>query len=119
MTASRNLNLPLITADDTVAVLALAQTLTNKTLSTGTVANVDTITLKHSATNLAGELLVNNGTKFDRKPKGAANQYLHVNSGGTDLEYSDLPSFTGGVKLPDGSIAPTTGRWGAFFGGSA
>lgn len=37
ITAARTLTLPLLTANDTVAVLVLAQTFTNKTLSTGTV----------------------------------------------------------------------------------
>ena len=36
-TANKNLTLPLLTADDTVAVLALAQTFTNKTLTNPTI----------------------------------------------------------------------------------
>ncbi len=117
-TASWNLTLPLITAHDTFAVVNTAQTLVNKTLTSAEI-NTDQNTIKHSATNSIGELMVNNGTKFERRAKGAAGTYLRMNPGGTDLEWGALPSFTGGVKLPaDGSIAPTTGRWGAFFGGA-
>ena len=39
ITAARQLNLPLLTATDTLVVLALAQTLTNKTLTAPTVNN--------------------------------------------------------------------------------
>jgi len=117
LTASRNLFLPLLTGNDTAVTEAFIQTLTNKTMGTGTVANTDTITLKHSTTNTAGELMRNNATKFDRFAKGAANTFLRVNPSGTDIEWV-APSGFGGVKLPDGTIAATTGRWGAFFGGS-
>lgn len=117
LTASRNLFLPLLTANDTAVTEAFGQTLTNKTMGTGTIANTDTITLKHSTTNTIGELMRNTGTKFDRFAKGAANTFLKVNASGTDLEWV-IPTSSGGVKLPDGTIAPTSGRWGAFFGGS-
>ena len=40
ITADRNLTVPLLTANDTLAVLAEAQTLTNKTLGAGTVFSV-------------------------------------------------------------------------------
>lgn len=42
ITAARNLTLPLLSADDTIAVLALAQTLTNKTISgaANTISNI-------------------------------------------------------------------------------
>lgn len=40
ITAARNLTVPLLTANDTLAVLAEAQTFTNKTLGTGTVFSV-------------------------------------------------------------------------------
>lgn len=116
LTASRNVFLPLLTVNDTLVAEAFSATLTNKTLGTGTVANIDTITLKHSTTNTLGELLKNTGTKFDRFAKGAANTFLKVNASGTDLEWGS--PATGGVKLPDGTTAPSTGRWGAFFGGS-
>lgn len=117
LTASRNVTLPLLSANDVMVTEGFGQTLSNKTLGTGTIANIDTVTFKHSTTNLAGELLVNNGTKFDRFPKGAANSILSVNASGTDLTWSTVSG--GGIKMPaDGTIAPSTGRWGAFYGGS-
>lgn len=114
--ASRNVTLPLLTSNDAFVMETFATTLSNKTLGSGCSAFTDTITLKHSTTNNAGELLVNNGTKFDRKAKGSANQILKVNASGTDIEWGS--AATGGVTLPDGNTAPSTGRWGAFFGGS-
>ena len=60
------------------------ETVTNKTFST----NLNT--LNHSTTNVAGDILKGNGTKFDRFAKGTANQYLKVNSGGTDLEWGTI-----------------------------
>ena len=88
--ASRNITLPLLTGADTMVTEAMAQSLTNKTLGTGTVANTDTITLKHSTTNSAGELLANTGTKFDRFAHGTANQYLKVNASATGLEWGSV-----------------------------
>ncbi len=71
-------------SSDTLALLALAQTLTNKTLSS------DLNTLNHSTTNTLGDLLKNTGSKYDRFGKGAALSRLRVNSAGTDLEYADI-----------------------------
>lgn len=115
--ASRNITIPLLTANDNLVFDSHAATLLNKTLSTGTVADINTITLKHSATNNAGDMIVNTGTKYDRFARGTADQMLKMNSAGTGLEWGT--SSGGGVKLPDGNIAPTTGRWGAFWGGAA
>lgn len=70
-----------------------AETVTNKTLS------VDLNPVNHSTTNSAGELLVNNGTRYTRKAKGAALQILRVNSAGTDLEYVDPSGITGGGEV--------------------
>ena len=99
LTASRNVFLPLLDGSDTFVTQAHSQTLTNKTLGSGTIANTNTITLKHSTTNSAGELLVNNGTKFDRKGKGSANEFLKVNSSGTDIEWAELSIGTVNVDL--------------------
>jgi hypothetical protein len=115
--ASRNITLPLLAANDQMTCDTFATNLLNKTLGSGTVANTDVISLKHSTTNLAGELMVNTGTKFDRFGKGTADSVLKVNSAGTNIEWGTAAAG-GGIKLPDGSIAATTGRWGAFFGGS-
>jgi hypothetical protein len=57
--ADRILNLPLLTATDTLAVLALAQTLTNKTM----VAASNTIT---DTSAVVGDVLYHDGTRFAR-----------------------------------------------------
>src|SRR5262245_37976305 len=49
--ANRVATLPLLTADDTLLMLAMAQSPTNKTIS------VDTNTINHSTTNAAGDVL--------------------------------------------------------------
>lgn len=116
ITASRNITLPLLTANDQMTCDTFATNLLNKTLGTGTVANTDVITLKHSVTNNAGDLLVSNGSKYDRFPRGTANQVLKINASGTGTEWST--SSAGGVLLPDSTIAPSTGRWGALYGGA-
>jgi len=117
ITASRNITLPLLTSNDAIVMETFATTLTNKTLGSGTVANIDTITLKHGTTNNIGDLLANTGTKYDRFARGTADQILKMNASGTGIEWGTAAAG-GGIKLPDGTIAATTGRWGAFFGGS-
>ena len=79
--ADRILNLPLLTATDTVVTADFIQTLTNKTVN----ATNNTITDTSTAT---GDILKGNGTKFVRMGKGTALQVLRVNAGGTDLEYA-------------------------------
>lgn len=119
LTASRNITLPLLAANDIMATEAFAQTLTNKTMGTGTVANIDTITLKHSTTNLAGELLVNNGTKYDRLPKGAANTFLSVNASGTDLAWATPTAATFNLdSLTDVTITSPASGHSLLFNGS-
>lgn len=85
--ANRILNLPVLTATDTIAVLALAQALTNKTL----VAASNTITDTSAAT---GDLFRHNGTRFVRLPRGTANQLLATNAGATDIAYTSSPTMT-------------------------
>lgn len=89
--ANRAITLPLLTADDTFEVLAMAQTPTNKTI------NVDQNTIKDSTTNAAGDLLKGNATSFVRFPRGTANQVLSVNAGGTDLVWG-TPAGGGNVS---------------------
>ena len=187
ITASRNITLPLLTSNDAVVMETFATTLTNKTLGTGTNAFIDVINLRHGTTNNAGDLVANTGTKYDRFPRGTADQILKMNASGTGLEWGVLPgawnpsavetlsnkTLNAGsntitdtstalgdlfvsngtkfvrkargsadqvlkvnsagtdiewgtqtaqsiptIKMPDGTSIPTSGRWGAFFGGS-
>ena len=100
ITANRNIILPLLGADDTLVFADLAQTLNNKTFVNPTfsaiIINTDSNTIKHSTTNNAGDLFVNNGTKFERKARGAASQVPRMNATGTDLEWVDSSSLGGG-----------------------
>jgi len=102
ITAARAITLPLLTADDTIVVLALAQTLTNKTIN----ATNNTITDTSTA---AGDILKSDGTKFTRLARGSANQVLAVNSGGTDIAWATPAS--GGtaptILLNDGTNVTT------------
>src|SRR5262245_5053294 len=116
LAASRNITLPLLTANDQMTTDNFTTTLLNKTLGSGTVANTDTITLKHSTTNNAGDLLVSTGTKYDRFARGTADQVFKMNPSGTGVEWGSATG--GGVKMPDGTTAPSTGRWGLFYGGA-
>lgn len=72
------------------------QMLSNKTL------NIDENTIKDSATNNAGDILVNNGSKFARKA-GSARQAPQMNSGGTDLVFGLLSggSMASDFRRPD------------------
>lgn len=72
------------------------QTLGSKTI------NVDENTIKDSATNNAGDVLVNNGTKFVRKARGAARTVYRMNAAGTDGEFVALSggSLATGVRRP-------------------
>ena len=187
-TADRTLTLPLLTANDTVAVLALAQTFTNKTLTApiidliksgafnltvpslsandqivgrntsdtltnkiltaptiSTIANgsgvvitlpttsttvmgtADTATLTNKTVNatnntitdtgaVTGGLLIHNGTKYVNVPQGAQGTFLGVCGAGT-LGYFTPDTGSGGL-LPDGNPTPSTGRWGALWGGT-
>ena len=86
-TAARTVIFPDTT--DTVAVLAFAQTLTNKTI----VAASNTITDTSAA---LGDILRHNGTSFVRLARGAANQVLTTNAGGTDIAWA-APAAGGGA----------------------
>ena len=68
------------------------ETLTGKTL------NVDANTFKHSTTNAAGDLLVNDGTKFARLARGTALQIPRVKSDLTGLEFVTPTIATGGYN---------------------
>lgn len=81
--ADRILNLPLLTATDTVAVLAFAQTFTNKSL----VLASNTIT---DTSQALGDIAYCNGTRFVRFARGAtAGQSLTATA--TTIAYSSNP----------------------------
>ena len=85
-------------------------TLTNKTINTSD----NTVTATSQA---AGDILVNNATKYVRLGIGTAGQPLKVNSGATTVEYGTLPvagggsgaaTFSAGVLKASGTTAFTT-----------
>jgi hypothetical protein len=100
ISANRNIIVPLLTADDTLVFENKSATLTDKTLVNPTFStmtfNTDSNTLKHSTTNNSGDLLVNNGTKFERKNRGTANQLPIMNATGTDLTWIDKANLGSG-----------------------
>lgn len=90
--ADRALTLPLLAADDTVAVLAFAQTLTNKTL----VAASNTITDTGATT---GNTLVFNGTRFVKGQLDLAD---------TDAATGVLPAANQASQTLVGDVTGTT-----------
>lgn len=76
VTAARNLSVPLLTADDTIAVLAEAQTFTNKTHGAGTVFSVSPT--------------INDGIKFTFNPSATA---AGMNVGGHSADPSTLADW--------------------------
>jgi len=103
ITANRILTLPLLTATDTVAVLDLAQTFTTKTM----VLSSNTINDTSAA---IGDLIKHNGTKYVRFAKGSSLQVLRVASGGGDLEWASISSYTEGkgTATKSGDATATT-----------
>lgn len=87
ITANRTITLPLMTGNDTVALLALAQALTNKTI----VLSSNTVNDTSAAT---GDIIKHNGTSYVRYAKGTSLQVLRVASGGGDLEWATISSYT-------------------------
>lgn len=105
--ANRALTLPLLTGDDTFAVLAEAQTFLAKTLVLASNTITDT-----SATT--GDIMRHNGTRFVRLARGSANQVLTTNAGATDIAWATPSSgaasvgSSGQVNVSDGA-----GAWSA------
>jgi hypothetical protein len=79
------------------------ETITNKTIQ------VDQNTVNHSSTNNAGDILKNNGTKFNRFGRGAALQLLRTNAAGSDLEWADPSLVAGGGETNTASNVGTSG----------
>jgi hypothetical protein len=103
ITADRTLTLPLLTGNDQITTDAFATTLTNKTIN----AANNTITDTSIAT---GDILRSNGTKFIRLARGSANQVLATNSGGTDIAWTTISSYTEGKgsSSKNGDASATT-----------
>lgn len=88
------------TAWYTVIYGSAGQTLTNKVL------NVDENSVKHTATNVSGDILKNNGTKYDRLARGSARQVLQVNATGSDAVWGLISggSVASDFRRPDTTI---------------
>ena len=99
ITSNVIVNLPPLTTDDEFLFANASQTLINKTLVSPTISamtiETDANTIKHSTTNLAGDLLVSTGSKFDRFARGTANQVPIMNATGTGLTWVDKSSLAG------------------------
>jgi hypothetical protein len=74
ITANRDMTIPALTGNDVFVFAAHGQTLTNKTVN----STDNTIT---STSQAAGDVLVNNGTKYVRLAKGSDGTFLGVSSG--------------------------------------
>lgn len=102
--ANRNLIVPLLAANDTIAVLAEAQIFLNKTY------NVADNSLTATSGAL-GDSLKHDGTKYIRFAKGTLDQRRRIKSDGTDEEYFDeITTLT--FIIDGGGSAITTGQKG-------
>src|SRR6185503_2041385 len=101
ITANRTITLPLLTATDTIAVLALAQTFTNKTI----VLSSNTVNDTSAA---IGDVIKHDGTSYKRFAKGTSLQVLRVASGGGVLEWASISSYTEGKGTTTKSGDATT-----------
>ena len=74
--------IPLLSSNDEIVGLITAQQLQNKTI------NINENLLKHGSSNLIGDLLVGNGTKYDRLPMSSnAGYHLAVKTDLSGLEW--------------------------------
>ena len=86
LAANRTVTLPLLTGNDEFVFKAHTQTLTNKTLGTGSVINEATMTLGSDAD---GDIYYRASNKLTRLGKGTAGQVLTMNSGATAPQWSN------------------------------
>jgi hypothetical protein len=89
------------TTDDLVT-RNVVQILNNKTIS------IDQNFVMHSTTNAAGDILVNDTSRFVRKPRGSSLQVLRTNSAGTDIEWASLDSERVGKSTASGNGSTNT-----------
>jgi len=106
---SFSLTIPTLVANDVIAALDANQAFTQKTA----LLSSNTFTDTGAA---AGGIPIHNGTKYTNQPKGAEGTFLGV-SGGSVGYFT--PATGSGGTLPDGSNIPSTGRWGAMWGGTS
>src|SRR5574339_445823 len=92
LAANRDLTIPNISANVTLAVLSASQEFFNKTFN----ASNNTITDTSTA---AGDILKSDGSRFIRFARGSNNQFLK--STGSDLTWSTITGTEYPVKLDD------------------
>jgi hypothetical protein len=81
----QNLDTSNLASGSNILTTTNTKEMTNKT--------INTTTNNLTATSIVtGDLLRSDGSKFVRFPRGAANQVLTMNSGGTNFQWSDPPS---------------------------
>ena len=84
--------IPLLSSNDEIVGLITAQQLQNKTI------HINQNTIKHSTTNAIGDILVFNGTRYERVPMGTTPGYvLGIKSDLSGLEWisAPVPGVTG------------------------
>ena len=97
-----DLTLPLLSSNDEIVGLITAQQLQNKTI------NINENTVKHGSTNAIGDLLVGNGTKYDRLAMSSnAGYHLAVKTDLSGLEW--VSPTTGSGEINIGSNVGTAG----------
>lgn len=84
LTANRTITLPLLTTNDTFVFENFSQTLTNKTLGSGTIYNGNTISVAYGGTGFStytiGDILyANTTTTLQKLAIGSANMFLKSN----------------------------------------
>ena len=79
--------IPLLSSNDEIVGLITAQQLQNKTI------HINQNTIKHSTTNAIGDILVFNGTRYERVPMGTTPGYvLGIKSDLSGLEWISAPT---------------------------
>lgn len=104
--ANRIATLPLLSADDTFMMQAMAQSMSNKTVF------IDQNTFAHSTTNAAGDIYKSDGTKLIRLARGTANQTLMTNGSGTDIVWA---TPAGGGNVSTGAANTYTSGFDQLF----